>query len=80
MRRFGGGWGFQAAGDFYSREIFFSSFASVYGHVHYQVHTSSGCEKREAHNKWSMVKPEKAAPVTGTTLRTTVPAPSASRQ
>ena len=37
--------------------------------------TNSGCEKREANNNWSMVKPEKAAPFTGTTLRTTGPAP-----
>ena len=28
------------------------------------------CGKREAHRKWSMVIPEKAAPVTGTTWRT----------
>ena len=30
---------------------------------------SSGCRKREAHNNWSMVIPEKAAPVTQTTSR-----------
>ena len=29
------------------------------------------CGKREAHINWSMVIPKKAAPVTGTTLRTT---------
>ena len=29
---------------------------------------------------WSRVKPEKAAPVTGTTLRTTGPVPADSRQ
>ena len=42
-----------------------------------------GGEKREAHKSWSMVIPEKAAPiVAGTTLTTTVltPAPADSRQ
>ena len=33
------------------------------------------CGKREAHNKMIMVKPEKAAPVTGTTLTATGPVP-----
>ena len=36
--------------------------------------------EREAHINWSMVTPEKAAPGSGTTLRTTVPAPTDSRQ
>ena len=40
-----------------------------------------GVEKeREANISWSMVKPEKAAPVTQTTLRTTGPVPADSRQ
>ena len=43
------------------------------------LHTNSGRGKREAHNSWSMVKPEKTAPVTGTTLRTTGPVPADSR-
>ena len=42
-------------------------------------HNNSGCGKREAHNSWSMVKPEKTAPVTGTTL-STGPVPTDSRQ
>ena len=38
------------------------------------LHTNrSGCGKIEAHINWSMVKPEKAAPVTGTTSRTASP-------
>ena len=45
-----------------------------------QLHTISECGKREAHINWSMVKAEKKAPVTGTTLRTTGPAPVDSRQ
>ena len=44
-----------------------------------QLHINSGCGKREAHTNRSMVKPEKAAPVTGTTLRTTGPVPAQSR-
>ena len=40
------------------------------------LHTNSGCGKREAHISWSMVRPAKAAPVTGTTLRTTGPVPA----
>ena len=41
----------------------------------------SECGKREAaHIKWSMVKPKKVTPVTGTTLRTIVPVPADSRQ
>ena len=40
----------------------------------------SGCGKREAHISWSKVIPSKAAPVTGTTLRTTGPVPADSRQ
>ena len=39
-------------------------------HVHcIPVHTNSGCGKRDAHKNWSMAKAEKAASVTGTTLR-----------
>ena len=41
---------------------------------------SGGGEKRNAHNNWCKVKPEKAAPVTETTLRTTGPVPADSRQ
>ena len=38
------------------------------------LHTNdTGCGKIEAHKNWSMVKPEKVAPVTGITLRTTGP-------
>ena len=47
------------------------------------IHTKSGCGKREAHIIWSMVLniPEKGAPITGTTLRTTGSATAvASRQ
>ena len=40
----------------------------------------SGCGKREALKYWFLVIPEKAAPVTGTTLRTTGPAPADSPQ
>ena len=41
-------------------------------HVHY---SNSGCGKREKANKfWSIVMPEKEAPVTGTALRATGPA------
>ena len=40
------------------------------------LHTNRECGKREAHITWSMVKPEKTAPVTGTTLRTTGPVPA----
>ena len=32
------------------------------------LHTTSGCGKRKAHINWSMVKPEKAAPITRSTL------------
>ena len=42
--------------------------------------TNSGCGKREARNNWSMAIPEKAAPVTGTALRTTGPMPADSQQ
>ena len=35
------------------------------------LHTISGCGRRDTHIDWSMVIPDKAAPVTGTTLRTT---------
>ena len=41
--------------------------------------TNSGFRKREAHKEWSMVIREKAAPVTGATLRTTGPVPADSR-
>ena len=44
------------------------------------LHTTSGCEKREEHKNCSLVLPEKASPVTGTTLRTTGPVPADSRQ
>ena len=40
----------------------------------------SGCGEREARINWSMVKPEKTAPVTGTTFRTTGPVPADFRQ
>ena len=41
--------------------------------------TKGCCGKREAHINWSMVMPEKAAHVAGTTLRTTGPVPADSR-
>ena len=44
------------------------------------LHTNSGCGKRQAHINWSMVTCKMAAPVTGTTLRTTGPVPADSRQ
>ena len=44
------------------------------------VYNNSGCGKREAHINWPMVIPERAAHVASTTLRTTGPAPAASRQ
>ena len=44
------------------------------------LHTNSGCGKREAHINWSMVTCKMAAPVTGTTLKTTGPMPADSRQ
>ena len=44
------------------------------------IHTNSGCGKGEAHINWSMVTCKMAAPVTGTTLRTTGPVPADSRQ
>ena len=44
------------------------------------LHTNSGCGQREAHINWSMMTCKKAAPVTGTTLRTTGPVPTDSRQ
>ena len=44
------------------------------------LHTNSGCGKSEAHINWSMVIPEKIAPVTGNTLRSTGPIPADSRQ
>ena len=40
----------------------------------------SGCGKGETHINWSTVIPEKAAPVTGTTLRTSGSVPTDSRQ
>ena len=42
--------------------------------------TNSGCGKTEAYINWSMVISEKAAPVTGTTLRTTGPVPADTRE
>ena len=44
------------------------------------LHTKSGCGKSEAHIKWSKVTCKMAAPVTGTTLRTTGPVPADPRQ
>ena len=44
------------------------------------LHTNSGCGKREAHINWSIMTCKMAAPVTGTTLRTTGPVPADSRQ
>ena len=44
------------------------------------IHTNSWCGKRQAHKMWSMVIPEKAAPVIGTTSSTTGPVPVDSRQ
>ena len=42
---------------------------------------NNGCGKREARIDWFMIRPAQAAPVTGTTLRTTVaPVPADSRQ
>ena len=48
-------------------------------HAYKPLDTISGCGKREAHINWSMVM-QKAAPVAGTTLRTTGPVPADSRQ
>ena len=50
-------------------------------HDTYSLHTNinGGSGKREAHKNWSLVKPEKATPVTGTTLRTTGPVSTDSR-
>ena len=39
-----------------------------------------GMGKRGAHMNWSMVIPEKVAPFTGTTSRTSGPVPADSRQ
>ena len=44
------------------------------------LYTNSGYGKREAHINWSMMTCKMAAPVTGTTLRTTGPMPADSRQ
>ena len=44
------------------------------------TYPSSWCGKREAYKKCFVVTPEKAASVTGTTLRTTGPVPADSRQ
>ena len=49
------------------------------------VHQFSGCGKREVHKNWkienwSMVKPEKTAPDTRTTLRNNGPMPGDSRR
>ena len=38
-----------------------------------RLHTNCGCGKKGAYKNWPMVKPGKAAPVTGTALRTTGP-------
>ena len=56
-------------------KLYFFSLLSIC-----QLHTTSGCGKREAHINWSMVTCKMAAPVTGTTLRTTGPVPAESRQ
>ena len=42
--------------------------------------TVSECGEREAHTRWPIMTPEKAAPVTRTTFRATVPVPEDSRQ
>ena len=42
--------------------------------------SASGCGRKEVHINWFMLKPAKAAPVTGTTLRFTGPVPAGSRQ
>ena len=49
-------------------------------HMSCPLHISSGRGKIEAHKKSSTVKPEKAAPVTGTTFKTTGLVPVDSRQ
>ena len=56
-----------------------SSFIYLY---HRDIHfsTKGRCEKREVHKNWSVVKPEKAAPITGTTLGTAGPVLADSRQ
>ena len=52
--------------------------------IFYVAHVSTvpevGVGKERRRKNWSMVIPEKAAPVIGTTLRTTDPAPADSRQ
>ena len=50
------------------------------GHFIPTIIIYSGCEKREAHINWSVVTCKMAAPVTGTTLRTTGPVLADSRQ
>ena len=45
-----------------------------------ELHNNIGCGKREVHIDWSMMTCKMAAPVTGTTLRTTGPVPADSRQ
>ena len=62
--------------------IFHKTASSIFCITHdtCPLHTNSGRGKREAHEKWSLVKPEKATLVTGTTLRTTGPVPTDSRQ
>ena len=44
------------------------------------TYQSMGVGKRGAYKNWSMVAPEKTAPITGTTLRIPAPAPADSRQ
>ena len=46
----------------------------------YQYSSNSGCGEREAQTNWSMVIPEKAAPVTRNALRTTGSVPADTRQ
>ena len=55
------------------------TFCSVSHIITRPLHTKGGLGKREAHENWSAVMPEKAAIVTGITLRTTGPVPADSR-
>ena len=64
--------GLKSAG-FFRPQYFEYSIA----HVHC---TNSGCGKSEAYKNWSTVIPQKAAPVTQNTLRTTGHVPADSRQ
>ena len=55
------------------------TFCTSIIHNHYIPISTVGVGK-ERHINWSMAIPEKAAPITGTTLRTTGPVPADSRQ